>query len=302
MHEQTTLLVAKDEHLYFFDTLTDIDVISGHQLLRIPLDKKSLENKLSQYCLIIFLDNGFEPVMAKLVRPLTNAKLVLFFWNHLTEEKITMLQQTQSDQIIDDIYSFDPLEAQNFSLKHNSSFYSKHMQLPKEPVNHDIFFGASNNGRGKQAHYLLEIFNYLRLHSRFFILEGKGNDQKGYLSYPDYLILTAQSKSILEIMRPGQTGITLRSLESIYFKKKLLTTNKKIRYYHFYNPANIFIIGYDNFTDLPDFLETPYLAENDTFLDFYDHSQWAQRFLAEDSAIFEELEYRPQLFDYHYAE
>lgn len=301
MNDRTTLLVAKDEHLYFFDTLSDIDVIAGHRLLRAPWDKINWEEKLSQYSLIVFLDYGFEPKMAEVIRPLTQAKLVLFFWNHMTKEKIQLLYKTQAEPYIDAYYTFDPLEAQEFHLNHNSTFYSRQMMLPDQQIKHDIFFGASDNGRKEMAQSILMIFNYLKLDTNYFILNGRGNTQKGYLPYKDYLKMVAESKGILEIMRPGQTGITLRSLESLFFKKKLITTNKKIRHYHFYNPENIFIIGEADFAKLPDFLDSPYEDTMDDLLEFYSEDQWTQRFYSEDTESFESSEYRPQIFNYNYA-
>ncbi|MBL1230741.1 oligosaccharide biosynthesis protein Alg14 [Enterococcus sp. BWB1-3] len=300
MQDRTTLLVAKDKHLYFFGNLSGIDVIAGNQLLRVPFDSEYWKNKLSRYYQIVFLDYGFEPIMAEIVRPLTQAKLILFFWNHMTEEKILLLRQTQAEQNIDDIYSFDPIEAQEFSLKHNSSFYSKQLTLPDRELKHDLFFGASNNGRMDVAKTVLAILNTLHIDSHYFILKGKGNDQEGYLPYNDYLSLVAQSKGILEIMRSGQTGLTLRTLESLFFKKKLVTTNSKIRYYHFYNPENIFIIGKDDFDDLPDFLNSPYQEQEstETFLDFFSDRQWAQRFYEDNTQIYEEIEYDSELIQH----
>ncbi|MBL1226225.1 oligosaccharide biosynthesis protein Alg14 [Enterococcus sp. BWR-S5] len=301
MNDRTTLLVAKNEHLYFFDTLSDIDVIAGHQLLRAPWDKTNWEEKLSQYSLIVFLDYGFEPKMAEVIRPYTQAKFVLFFWNHMTKEKIQLLYRTQAEPYIDAYYTFDPLEAQEFHLNHNSTFYSRRMLLPNKELKRDLFFGASDNGRREVAQSLLMIFNYLKLDTHYFILNGRGNEQKGYLSYEDYLNFVAESKGILEIMRPGQTGITLRSLEALFFKKKLVTTNRKIRHYHFYNPENIFIIGEEDFARLPEFLDSPYQDTMDELLEFYSEEQWMSRFHADDTASFETKEYRSQIFNHDYT-
>ncbi len=73
------LLVAKDSHLYFFDALTEIDVMSGNELKEITkLDSKEAE-RLARYQLIIFMDSGFHPEYAKQVKKYTSARLVLFF-------------------------------------------------------------------------------------------------------------------------------------------------------------------------------------------------------------------------------
>ena len=46
-----------------------------------------------------------------------------------------MLKQAQDEPAIDEIYHFDFLEAKELGLKHNSSFYSKHMNFSSSEPN-----------------------------------------------------------------------------------------------------------------------------------------------------------------------
>ncbi len=78
------------------------------------------------------------------------------------------------------------------------------------------------------------------------------------LSYPDYLKKAASSSIILEIMRPGHAGLSLRPLEALFFRKKLITDNPAIRNSEVYHPDNIFILGED--TDLGAFLRRDFAA------------------------------------------
>ena len=48
------------------------------------------------------------------------------------------------------------------------------------------------------------------------------------------------SRSIIEIEDIDQNGLTLRSLESIFFGKKLITDNRDIVNYDFYKKENIY--------------------------------------------------------------
>lgn len=292
MNQSNALLVVKEKNLYFFQVCTQIDIIAGHQLLEPSVDA----HFLAPYSLVIFLDNGFEQAMANKVRNLSDAQIILFFWNRMRQEKVDLLEETRAKQSVDEIYSFDPIEAKQFNMKHNSTFYSKKMDFPFVETQYDIFFGASNNGRKERANLLRQRFEELSLTSYYHLLNGRGNEQEGYLSYTDYLKLMAKGGAILEIMRPGQTGITLRSLESIYFQKKLITDNPKIRFYYFYHPDNIFILHDHNLEDIPAFLQIPYRPVDPTFLDFYDAHRWAERFRNPNEEIFEQVEYHPQIF------
>ena len=50
-----------------------------------------------------------------------------------------------------------------------------------------------------------------------------------------------KSRCILDAPQAGQTGLTIRTIECLGAKRKLITTNTDIRYYDFYNESNILI-------------------------------------------------------------
>lgn len=49
------------------------------------------------------------------------------------------------------------------------------------------------------------------------------------ISYQENLDNIRKSKCIVDVVQKGQIGLTLRPLESLFFKKKLLTNNKCIK-------------------------------------------------------------------------
>ena len=65
------------------------------------------------------------------------------------------------------------------------------------------------------------------------------------LSYIENLRNVLNSKCIIDINDEGSFGLSLRVMESIFFNRKLITTNSFIRQCDFYNPNNIFIYGRD---------------------------------------------------------
>ncbi len=290
MSKSPVLLVAKNRALYFFPSINSLDVITAKDLF-IPAFVSSIKEKLAAYKLIVFLDYGFQPEMAKLIRPYTNAKVVLFFWNHFKEEHFDLLKAAENEPAIDEIYHFDFLEAREIGLKHNSSFYSKNMVMPKVEVTSDLFFGGTNHGRKEQAERYKQEFEKRGLKPDYFILPLKGNEQAGYLSYTEYLERTAHSRGILELVREGQRGVTLRTFESLYFKKKLVTDNEAVRYYQFYDPQNIFLLQERSLDELSDFLAAPYHTIDPIILEFFDAKEWAKRFLQQDQEIYSQYEY-----------
>lgn len=63
------------------------------------------------------------------------------------------------------------------------------------------------------------------------------------VKYDEYIRISRQSRIILDISNPLQSGLTMRTIESIGLGKKILTTNADIRNYSFpesnYNVLNL---------------------------------------------------------------
>ncbi|AXQ23907.1 lipopolysaccharide biosynthesis protein [Acinetobacter wuhouensis] len=55
-----------------------------------------------------------------------------------------------------------------------------------------------------------------------------------------------KSDVVLDISHPGQSGLTMRTFETLGAGKKLITTNSNIVKYPFYNPNNIYLIDRNN--------------------------------------------------------
>jgi hypothetical protein len=70
----------------------------------------------------------------------------------------------------------------------------------------------------------------------------------------------SRSKAILDVEHPRQTGLTMRTIETIGAARKLVTTNVSVRTYDFYLEDNIFIIDRRNPWVSEEFFDKPYRA------------------------------------------
>ncbi len=86
------------------------------------------------------------------------------------------------------------------------------------------------------------FYKYKALNKSF--RRAKQNDFK-FLPLPkDKLIEKLNtSKVILDIQHPSQQGLTMRTIEMIGARKKIITTNSHIKEYDFYHPSNILVIN-----------------------------------------------------------
>jgi hypothetical protein len=88
-----------------------------------------------------------------------------------------------------------------------------------------------------------------------------------------------QSRVILDIEHPKQTGLTIRTLESIGSRTKLITTNRDVVNYDFYSKNNIAII--DRFNPVIDinFFKQEYEPLPESIYHKYSISGWLEEIL-----------------------
>ena len=86
------------------------------------------------------------------------------------------------------------------------------------------------------------------------------------------------SKAILEVMQDGQNGYTLRTMESLFFSRKLITDNKAIMEAPFYNKNNIFVIDVDSIDYMTTFLNLPYDGSVRKYQNEFNLNQWFHNF------------------------
>lgn len=170
----------------------------------------------------------------------------------------------------DYISSFDRIDCQNYPQLHfRPLYYCDEYRWEgdrKEEYKYDLcFIGTIHSDRWKVLKKLkdqatekkLKIFYYPYLQSKFIYLFYKmtkpefwgtriGDFQYDKMSDTEISRKVRESKAIIDIQHPKQTGLTIRTIEMIGMSKKLFTTNKDIKNYDFYNPENICIINRSN--------------------------------------------------------
>jgi hypothetical protein len=185
----------------------------------------------------------------------------------------------------DKVLTFDPDDARRLNIFFRPLFFSSGVQKG-EVLNNGIdisFIGTGHSDRARIIEMIkkqcinlqLKYFFYLYLQNRiiyhFFKITNKYFKQIKkscfhfeHIDYDDYIKISENSKTIIDIEHPKQKGLTMRTLEVLGKEKKLITTNKNIKNYDFFNTSNILVI--DRFNPVIDknFVNTAYepLPEN----------------------------------------
>lgn len=98
------------------------------------------------------------------------------------------------------------------------------------------------------------------------------------MSYNEVIDLVRRSKAVVDMMPDAQAGLSLRPLEALFMKKKLITNFRQIKEFSFYHPDNVFIMGEDHPEKLRDFLSVPFNEKVALYINYYDFSEWIKRF------------------------
>jgi hypothetical protein len=223
--------------------------------------KREVLKKSSQDYELIFVIQG-EGLVPKFLQWLRikyrGTPMVCYLWDSIKNKP--KLQENFA--YFDRIFSFDYKDAKKFDLDFVPLFFSPNIADAKnEKVLYDLsFVGTVHDDRAlivksiKKNLSHLKLFVYLYSPSRwifyirhFFNLDflkldfNHINFEK--LSYDEVQKIRLQSKVILDIHHRNQSGLTIRTIETIALGKKIATTNGDIKHYDFYDPHNIFILN-----------------------------------------------------------
>lgn len=144
------------------------------------------------------------------------------------------------------IFTFDHENAKKFGWIYHDDLYSSFsisMNKKLKKIKFDICFTGGASRREKELYSVYEYIKKNKVKSIFRMVGAS----KNYSRYSSEIITTPASYSvvteeversncILEVIRPGQSGATLRYYEAVCYNKKLLTNNKNVVNLPFYDP------------------------------------------------------------------
>lgn len=233
--------------------------------------KKDIKN----YDYIILFDNGYNRLVTSYIKRINSKiKIILWFWNPI----IQYSEKYLLDKNVDEFWTYSKFDATKYHLNFNSQFFnydiiSKHYLNSK--IKSDVFFLGENKGRTALINKLQKIMNSQGISTKIIIVQ----DKKNYVTYDKYLNNVYNCYALLDIVNDNIDGLTLRCMEALFFNKKLITNNKDIINYDFYNKNNIFVIGIDNTNEINLFLKKPYVKISEKIIENYNFDSWLNRMI-----------------------
>ncbi|RJL30205.1 hypothetical protein D5074_02355 [Pectobacterium polaris] len=257
----------------------------------------STSNHPYDYILVVRGEAISKQSLQKLRKVQPKAQLCLYLWD-------SMYYNPNARNILsefDKVFSFDRSDVeQNAQISFLPLFYGKEFdrsaECKGEPIYDACFIGTIHTDRYKVLEKILDglrsggysvfVFCYypskLLYRLRAFIDPGFRRFGKKYVSFvgmklPEVVDKIAQSRAVIDVNRPDQLGLTMRSLEAVGAQRKLITTNADITNYDIFSPESVLVVDREYPAIDEKFLLQDGLPFAENIRDQYSVSAWVDR-------------------------
>lgn len=277
---EITVIPSLRKISFLEELIRSLSIRINPQLIRFFFNKKKLKC-LNSFDTVIILDvMGFTNIINSYI-DIEKTQCHLVFRNIIDFWGGEVLKQIPKEVVV---WTTDPSDAEKFGLKYCGQCVDvsqisgcRVSDIRQVDFPYDFYFAGVDKGRFK---ILESIKNQIGSSDRFIIRKVHpyrwiwDSQYQRPISYSDYLDEISKCKVIIELNQEKQRGLTVRTLESIILQKKLVTNNKDIINYSFYNPKNIFIITNDNISKLNEFLNVDFEPYSEVICQNYDVTNW----------------------------
>ncbi len=121
-------------------------------------------------------------------------------------------------------------------------------------------------------------FAYNRVRSEAFRGASAAEFKFRTLAAKDYVEVLAGSRAVLDANHVAQSGLTMRTIETLGARRKLVTTNRDVVSYDFYDPSRVLVIdpGDPDVRAIRRFIEEPQIELASSVYRKYDIDTWVE--------------------------
>ena len=257
----------------------------------------SLKENHYDYVLFLNLEAISKKDLLELKKSQSSAIFIMYMWDSVKNKKHTASLLPYFD--LKHTFDKDDSENQDYkSFKFRPLFFlDEYRNLRKDvPTEIDLLFiGTIHSDRyqllmkirnlcadmGKKTDFFMffqskKLFYARKASEKSF--SGTKMDDFNFVSLTKEELIKklVRSKVVLDIQHPSQTGLTMRTIEMIGAEKKIITTNRQIMDYDFYNANNILCLDRDNIKLNTTFFETKYETLDANIYHSYSVEGWLE--------------------------
>jgi len=232
-------------------------------------------NKSYNYILVIRGEALDELILKTLRNKFPTAKFIMYQWDSVKNNP----NAKKISRYFDKCLTFDQRDANTYKWEYRPLFYTNEGKKTQKNRNIDFIlvgtlyyqrallykaikqFCENNNYYFYDYLYVRKlefiVHKFLLKDKRYSILTNK--DVKFTpLKTPDLNRLYEESRVFVDYAADDQSGLTMRTIESVGNRCKIITNNKAILKSDIYNPSNVFIYDINDFSIDPEFVNAPY--------------------------------------------
>lgn len=185
-------------------------------------------------------------------------------------------------------YSFEPSDLmENKAILPCTNFYFTHLLFTETPHKNVEAFNINSfqYDRIETSLKIKNILNKVGISNNFIVytkkkdelIEAKNlgfNTTKKTITYDQNISHVLSTNLLIDIQINSQSGLSFRIFESIGYNKKIITTNKDVYKYDFYNPNNILIWDNQSESELLNFYNKAYQPLPSAIQQKYSFENW----------------------------
>ena len=236
--------------------------------LKIKLQKLGFENGDT---ILIYDHNVFggEKTFIDYIRvKFPKTKLIYVFTNIV--EFTSAKEKNYVDKLndwYDVVFAFDPEDAKKYNFAYSPLIYDPDPAYDKDKMENrgnTVFYVGQAKDRLQSLLSIHKKLKNIGIQCNFHIANVQKKDilpsddivYNQWMSYADTVTAIEKSTCLLDAIQGNSTGLTIKTCEAVCYDKKLITTNKHVAEYPFYDPRFIRIV------ESPDDIDEAFFSEN----------------------------------------
>lgn len=263
-------------------------------------DFAALTNGISEQDVVVLFSIMNPKDLQLLKKHFKRNRICLFLWNPIIEvngDKVRAIRRLNTIQAVSDcVMTFDAQDAQKygFSLLPQPFRHVVSQEESGETMDHDFCFIGMDKGRLPFLMRFKRLAEQVGFRCFFHITPDKGVDYRAeervflsndYLSYSQNLSYVARSRCLLEVTQRNQLGATMRSVEALFFNKKIITSRLSACEESGFDDRRVLILReggdsdvYLDMQSVCDFMAKPLGSPDTQAMQVHEINQWLNNF------------------------
>ena len=246
--------------------------------------------------IFVLVGRGLVPeLFGDFIKTQPQAKKIIYLWDDVA--RINNFHQIQ--QVFNKVYSFDKVDCEKYGFRFLPLFFLDKYRYKHEKK--DIDFSCTGGWHSDRLEILDKLTQqygreeycwniHLSAARSQYLFKRLAGEIKG--KRPEYLKfrqiplcvnaeILKKSKIVIDMPYASQNGLSIRTLESLAAKTKLVTTNANVKQYDFYNPQNVCIIDRNNPVIDEEFVNTEWQEIQEEIVEKYSLENWIKTIFSE---------------------